>query len=309
MKKLSIIFVLMLLGTTVFAQSRKYVTQFSHLQQYFNPALTGYEGSMVRGFVRNQWAGWEGAPMTYFASVDLDFAELSGVADPALMGKNAVGLNMLHDRYGAFVDTELLASYASRIQITKSMNLRMGVGVNYNFVQLDGNNLTTEQVNDPLVARYLNSFADMRIVDFNLGMALTHDNFYVSYAVHNVNQGAISSGDVFMERKPRVGIIQAGYRSRLSDNLSVSVNGMYRRQGDLPDNMEIGFKTMFRDKFWIGAGHRVDYANHVQLGFVMNRLRLGYVYEMPMLRSYLLPNTTHEFLLSYSLFGNVGRMW
>lgn len=77
------------------SQSRKYVSNFSHFQSYFNPGLTGYEGSAVRGFVRNQWSGIEGAPRSYFISAELDFGELSGELDPALMGKNAVSINML----------------------------------------------------------------------------------------------------------------------------------------------------------------------------------------------------------------------
>ncbi|SHO65429.1 type IX secretion system membrane protein PorP/SprF, partial [Algoriphagus zhangzhouensis] len=65
-----------------YSQSTKYISQFSHFQSYFNPGLTGYEGSTVRGFVRNQWSGFEGAPKTYFFSTELDFGELSGERDP-----------------------------------------------------------------------------------------------------------------------------------------------------------------------------------------------------------------------------------
>jgi hypothetical protein len=35
---------------------------------------------------------------------------------------------------------------------------------------------------------------------------------------------------------------------------------------------------------------------------VMGRMRFGYVYEWPSLKSYLLPNPTHEFMLSLRLF-------
>ena len=59
MKKITTLFLALLLSLGAFAQSRKYMSQFSHLQGYFNPALTAYEGSIVKGLVRNQWAGWE----------------------------------------------------------------------------------------------------------------------------------------------------------------------------------------------------------------------------------------------------------
>jgi len=310
MKKTFTLIMLFCLSTALFGQSRKYVSQFSHLQGYYNPALTGYEGSMLRGFVRNQWAGWEGAPKTSFASAELDFGQLSGEASGDILGKNAAGVSILHDQYGAFAETEFVASYASRIQIGERSNLRLGAGVSYKNVRLDGNSLTTEQANDPIVGQYLGSFSNMEILDFNLGLALTHPSYYVSYAVQHVNQGAISSGDIFMGRLPLMGIFQAGYRSRLNENLSLATNFMYRSQSDLPDNLELNIKVVLMDKIWLGGGHRIDYANNFQLGILFDRIRIGYIYEMPMVRSYLIQHVTHEFMLSYALFGDrKGMIW
>jgi type IX secretion system PorP/SprF family membrane protein len=297
-----------LLSVGASAQSRKYVSQFSQLQGYFNPGLIGYEGTMFRGFVRNQWAGLEGAPKTYYASLEFDLAEMQGNEDAALSGRNAFGLNVLHDQYGAFTETELIVGYASRIQLSNSTNLRLGLGVNVNNIKLDGTNLTTEQANDPLIGQYINNFVDMRVVDFNIGLAITHQKYYLSYGIHNVNKGQISSGTEFMDRKPRVGILQGGYRSRLNQNLAVISNFMYRRQEDLPTNIEFNLKALLKEKVYIGAGHRIDYGNSFQLGFLMNKVRLGYTYELPLAKTFLIPNPTHEFMLAYSLFGNSGGM-
>lgn len=281
------------------AQSRKYISQFSHFQGYYNPGLTAYGGSMVKGFVRNQWAGWEGAPKTYFVSTELDFADLVGSGE---LGKNAVGINLLSDEYGAFRENELILSYSTRIRISKQAALRLGAGFNFNGIRLDGNNLTTEQVNDQIVNQYLGGFAYMNVVDFNLGLALTHPKYYVSYGTHHVNEGNMSSGDVFMDGKSMVSILQAGYRHRVTEELTVIVNTMWRSQDDLPDNLEFNAKFMLYDRLYAGLGHRVDYANHAQLGMVLGKVRFGYVYEWPSLKSYLLPNTTHEMMLSIRLF-------
>jgi type IX secretion system PorP/SprF family membrane protein len=270
------------------------MSQFSHLQGYFNPALTAYEGSMVKGLVRNQWAGWEGAPKTYFVSAELDFANLGGSSD---LGKNAVGVNLLNDEYGAFTESELILSYATRIQVSEKAGLRMGAGLNINSIRLDGTRLSAEQANDPTLAQYIGSFADMNVLDLNIGMSITHPNYYLSYSVNNVNEGSISSGDIFMEKKPRVGIGQAGYRNRFSENMTVITNAMWRTQEDLPANVEFNLKFLFKDRFWVGGGHRVDFNNNAQLGVLMGKLRFGYVYEWRMLNSYQL-NPTHEFMVS-----------
>ena len=306
MKKLVLLSLGLFLSVATFSQSRKYMSQFSHLQGYLNPALTAYEGTMVKGLVRNQWAGWEGAPKMNFVSAELDFANLGGNSD---LGKNAIGVNLLSDEYGAFTESELILSYATRIQVSEKAGLRMGAGLNINSIRLDGNRLTTEEQNDPTLAQYIGGFADMNVLDLNIGMSVTHPNYYVSYGVHNVNQGRINSGDIFMDKKPRVGIAQAGYRNRFSENMTVITNAMWRTQSDLPANVEFNMKFLFNDKFWVGGGHRVDDTNNAQLGVLLGNLRFGYAYEWPMLKSYRLPYPTHEFMVSYRLFGGEATIW
>lgn len=306
MKNLAIVCFTLFISLGASAQSRKYISQFSHLQGYYNPGLTAYEGSMVKGFVRNQWAGWEGAPKTYFVSAELDFADLGGYGD---LGKNAIGVNLLSDEYGAFRETELILSYSTRVRVSELAGVRLGAGVNFNQIRLDGNNLTTEQANDPTVGQYIGGFANLSIVDFNLGLSLTHPNYYFSYGMHNVNQGSFSKGDMFISKKPMVSIAQGGYRNSITDQMSVIFNTMWRSQDNLPDNLEFNMKFLFYDKFWVGAGHRVDYANSAQLGMLMGKMRFGYVYEWPTLKSYLLPNPTHEFMLSIRLFEGSENIW
>jgi type IX secretion system PorP/SprF family membrane protein len=261
---------------------------------------------MVKGLVRNQWVGWEGAPKSYFVSAELDFANLGGSSD---LGKNAVGVNLLNDEYGAFTESELILSYATRIQVSEKAGLRMGAGLNINSIRLDGTRMTSEQAADATLAQYLGGFADMNVLDLNIGMSITHPNYYISYGVNNINEGSINSGDVFMDKKPRVGVAQAGYRNSVSENVTLITNAMWRTQSNLPANVEFNMKLMFKEKFWVGGGHRADYANNAQLGVLMGKMRFGYVYEWPMLKSYLLPNQTHEFMVSYRLFGGNATIW
>ncbi|QDH80467.1 type IX secretion system membrane protein PorP/SprF [Echinicola soli] len=303
MRKILIILLLIMAAPlTVMGQSRKYISQFSFFQSYFNPGLTGYEGSALRGFIRNRWSGFEGAPRTMFFSGELDFAEMKGARDPSLTGKNAVGLNLLFDKYGAFAETGLVLSYASRVRLTAKHNLRLGAGVSYTNIKLDGTAMTAEQQNDEVLGKYIGGFSDMQIVDFNIGLALTHSQYYISYAMHQVNGGRISSGDDFLDGRPVNYIVQAGYREALSDKLAVITNIYFRSQNDLFNNVEFNVKALLMDKFWIGGGHRVDYANNLQVGLLTNRFRFGYVYEFPTNGSYHFPGSTQEFMLVFNLF-------
>lgn len=298
-----LIFSLLVLGPKhADAQARKYISQFSHLQNYYNPALTGYEGSVMRGLVRNQWIGFDDAPKTMFISGELDFSELKNKENSGLLGKNAIGFTFIQDQYGPFEETEIILGYASRIRLSRSLNLRLGAGVNYGLVRLDGFRLNTKITDDPATAKFVNTFSRMSTLDMNIGLAVTHQNYYFSYGMHNVNRGGLASGDVFWNEKPISNIVQAGYRQMVDDNISIITNFMFRSQTDLPENIEFNVKGLLLDRFWVGAGHRINYSNNFQLGFMFSKLNFGYIYEMPMSQSYLLPQATHEFMLTYNLF-------
>lgn len=301
-KTLVVLAVLSLTVLDTQAQTRKFVSQFSHFQGYFNPALTGYEGSVARAFVRNQWGGIEGAPRTLFMSAELDFGELAGEVDPGLLGKNALSVNLLQDNYGAFRENEITVNYASRVRLTERHNLRLGTGVSYQSIRLDGNALTTKEANDPTIGKYIGTFSNMDVLDFNIGLALTHANYYASYGIHRVNGGNIQNGDEFMEGYPAEQMIQAGYREALTENLAIAANGFFRSRKNLPDVFELNIKVLMMDTFWLGAGHRIDYATNAQVGFLAGKLRLGYVYEFPVANSYLLPSGVHEFSVALNLF-------
>ncbi|MBC6368797.1 type IX secretion system membrane protein PorP/SprF [Algoriphagus sp. AK58] len=301
-KVLLLIFVVLGLKWQASAQTRKYVSQFSHFQGYFNPALTGYESSTIRGFVRNQWAGFEGAPKTYFLSTEFDFGELSGLEDPALMGRNAISLSILSDSYGAFKENEFLISYASRIRLSESHNLRLGAGVSHQTIRLDGNSLTWEEQNDPILGKYFGQFSDLQVIDFNLGLALTHEKYFVSYGMHKANRGQFAKGDRFMEAYPSEKMIQFGLRESLTDNLALIFNGFYRSRKDLPEVFEFNLKALLMQKVWVGAGQRLSYASNFNFGFLTQKMRVGYLFEYPVQKSYLLPGGTHEITVVFNLF-------
>src|SRR5690606_36069541 len=174
--------------------------------------------------------------------------------------------------------------------------------LNYQSIRLDGNALKTEEQNDPTLGQYIGQLSNMNVVDFNLGMALTHSNYYVSYGIHRVNGGKITSGDEFVDAYPASSIFQAGYRSAVSANVAVIINGMYSIQKNQDDNIEFNFKDLLMDRLWLGFGHRIDYATNAQLGIITNRLRIGYVYEFPNGGSYNLPGNTHEFTAVFNIF-------
>lgn len=285
-------------------QSRKYMAQFDHFKSYYNPGLTGFSGSSFGSFVRNQWAGFDGAPVSIFLSGEFDLGDFTAKDSAGGLGRNALGMNLYYDQFGAFQDTQIVLSYASRISLTEKVGLRLGLGLNYALSNIDGSRIIADQVDDPIINQYFGSYADMRVLDFNAGLVLTHPHYYIGYSAHNISQGKyFISGDAFMDEFPVEHILQVGFKNKVSENVAFSTTLMANRYQYNPLNVQVNFKALLYEWVWIGGGHRVNFAHNFQLGFLFSNFTFGYIYELPMTNAYLLPNTSHEFVLSFSLIG------
>ncbi|UCS93967.1 PorP/SprF family type IX secretion system membrane protein [Echinicola marina] len=302
------VFLLLVIFTTK-GQNRKYHSQFNAVRGYTNPALVGLEGSLIRGVARNQWVGFNGAPTSYLFLTEIDLPEFFGKPDSLPNTKNAIGISILHDKIGAFNDTEINASYAVGINLSQELILRLGATFQYNTVNLDGNKLNTQQVGDPKINQYVGSFASMQIYDFNLGAGLVHPNFYLGYSIHHLNKGRFNAGDVFVTSIPFSHFVQSGFRFDLNDDMKIGGDFLLQEQVDLPVGVEFNIKTLFKDKIWVGMGHRIDYSNNFQLGVLLSDINFSYTYEIPRNRTFRLPNTTHEFVASFRLFSNSIRKY
>ena len=310
MKKFLLLAILAVSGWGVQAQSRKHIASFPQFQQYFNPAMTGMEGSQLKSFYRNQWTGFEDAPRTLFISGEFDVADLkrsSGqpqVAAPTLGAKNAIGLSLLHDTFGPYRENQLFLSYSSQVRLSEKLSLRAGAAVTYNNIFLDYMQLTLDQSNDPEFQDLMNSDnKKINKVDVNVGVTLLGDNYYVGYALQDAAEGKLTAkGDYLNNAFRRQHVVQAGYRQGLSEQFGLVVNGLYRYDARLKETVEGQLKGVFNNTFWAGAGYRSNLAYTLTAGVRLNQLKLGYTYESVAGDAGQMRNgNTNELVLTYQL--------
>ena len=300
------------LGTQ--AQSRKHIANFSLFQQYFNPALTGYEGSVIKTLYRNQWTGFEDAPKTIFASGELNLEDLatwkktdeSGSQPDTYRqpgGGHAFGISLLHDRFGPFSETQVNLSYGSSVQLSEALSLRWGGALTYSSYYLDGNSLTLDQENDPEYAGLFGQDNRTAKADLNLGLMLTAENYYIGYAMQDVTKGKlITTGDNYLKDTfQQQHVIQAGYRTALSDDFGLVANAIYRYDAAQKETMEGQLKGVYQNTIWAGAGYRKDLAYSLTAGLRLNQLKIAYVYENPVRDASQINKSTNEISLSYNL--------
>jgi type IX secretion system PorP/SprF family membrane protein len=331
MKRIILAAALLASGLGVQAQTRKYVANFSLFQQYFNPALTGYEGSMVKTFYRDQWTGFEAAPNAMFASGELDLADLAewkkrdllktqeeDIYNRQLGSRHAFGLVVLNDRFGPFKESQVQLSYSSRIRLSKALALRMGAAVTYSSQLVDGTSLTLDQENDPEFQGVLGRRSSVNKMDLNLGLMLTAEKYYVGYALQDVTEGnMLTTGDAYLERMfQRQHVVQAGYRRAINEEFGVIANGMYWYSSTVKETIEGQLKGVFRNTFWLGGGYRQGLAYNLTTGVRLSQLKIGYVYETPVGEASAMTKSTNEIALTYNLipvlypkFSNRITMW
>lgn len=288
------------------AQSRIDIAHYSFFQQYYNPALTGNQGSVVKAFYRNQWTGFEDAPITMFASGEVALPDLGssrvGAKSRSSSGHgHAMGLSVLKDSFGHYSETQVFLSYGSAIRLSQTLNLRWGSALSYKTNVLDGTRLNTADKSDPRYQNLLDQNNRKSRLDLNLGLALTSDNYYLAYALQDIaKDGFYRSGDEFLkESYSRKHIIQAGYRTGISGHFGVVVNGLYVSNDLERATLEGQLKGVYRNMIWAGAGYRNDLAYSLTAGVRLKQLQLGYAYESPTGEAQGIPNSTNEIVLSY----------
>ena len=311
MKKISIIIGIVLAAFGVQAQNRKYIGNFSLFQQYYNPALTGYEGSVVKSFYRDQWTGYQDAPRTLFISGELDLADVkslgqrrSGARNGATGGKHAVGLSILNDTFGAFKESQVNVSYSSKIQLSDLLSLRGGAAITYNLNRLDETRLTFDDITDSEYQNLMrNGNNSVHKLGINAGLMLTGTDFYVGYAVQDLTKGALAGGDAYLEDTYALQhIVQGGYRRGITDQFGLVLNTLYRYDSKLKGNLEEQLKGVWDDTYWAGVGYRHNRAITLTAGMrVKNQFKLGYLREMPSGQGKGVNVGSNELFITYNL--------
>lgn len=309
MKKHILLVLLLLVVLGANGQSRKHISNFSQYQQYYNPALTGYGGSAVKSFYRNQWTGFEDAPKTIFLSGEMDLTDIGGRqrqhnTNTEYSGANhALGLAVVQDRFGPLNETQVFLSYGSRVRVSDALSLRWGTALTYSANRIDGTRLTVDQEEDPKFQDVLGQKSRIGKLDLNLGLALVSSNFYLAYALQDVTRGDyVTLGDDYLNAfYTRKHIAQVGYRALLSEQVGVVVNGIFQYDDMLRETLEGQLKFVYQNMFWVGGGYRKSQAYHLSAGVLLDRLSIGYAYENPIGDARAINKGTNEVSISYFL--------
>jgi len=315
LKKLSTIFILMLLVTRLFAQDPQF-TQFYAAPMFLNPAFTGltYEHRFAANY-RNQWPGIKTAYNTYMASYDYNVSNVN----------SGIGGFVLQDHAGTsnLVTTMGGVNYAYRVKLGKYSEARGGVSLVMNQKKIDNTRLifNDQFVTGSAVSQDALAADKVSYFDMGLGGLFNSTNYWFGFSARHVNQpNASMVGNI--EPLPVSGSIHGGYRliisargsgkTKLEEFISASVNIRGEQKYGQLDVGAYYFKSFVNVGLWYrglpfktykpGYPSRESVALLVGLEVPDKNFRIGYSYDATV--SNLKINNTqgaHEVSLVYEV--------
>lgn len=295
----SISIVIFILGvSSALAQQLPQFTQYMFNTISINPAYAGSrETFSAVGLHRSQWVGLEGGPETQTLSIH----------SPLRNENIGLGLSFINDKLGYENFSYLYADFSYTIQT--GINSKLAFGLKAGFTHY---NLDEELLNDPSIINdpFFNDVSNRWSPNIGAGIYWHSQRWYLGLSAPRIlntdyNKGRNGTIDyVALERISYY--FTGGYVFDLSATTKLKPSVLLKATNGAPLSFDISANFLFNEKFWIGAGYRINQFASAIGGIadfqISRQLRIGYAYEYPI--SDIRPYTsgTHEVLLMFEVF-------
>lgn len=321
MKKLVIVGMGLMLGTTVYSQQLAQLSQYLQNEYLINPAAAGLSNYVDMNLsFRQQWVGFDNAPQTYYFSGNsivggtsnapkynpsLRTGRAHGVVKTPTVStgkmKHAVGGNLLADQYGAFKKFTFNGSYAIHIPISKGMNISAGIGLgmtNFRFMQ-DRVDLLNDV--DNTYTAFLGNAQKKNYFDLNMGVWLYTQEFFIGYSNAQVMRNDVSFGAPTDARLNVHHYISGGYKIQVSPELAITPNFLVKYMNPAPIAIDFNAKIEYQDLLFGGISYRHKDAVVGLIGVMFNNFKLGYSYDYTISNLRKHNSGGHEILFGYRI--------
>ena len=244
------------------------------LQTFYNPAATGLDAQLnVHGAYSMQMTGFENAPATMYAGVDLPLFFLSP--------KHGVGAFFLNDEIGLFTHKKFAFQYAYH-QPLWGGRLSGGVRVGFLSEGFDGSSVDVEDSGDPA---FPTSEATGSGFDFDAGLRYTHKHWFVGFSAMHCTAPVVELGEA---KANEISIattfyLTGGYNIILRNPLyKVHTTAMVRtdaQQWRSDFTARLTYDGEKR-KLYGGVGYSPTNSISMLFGGEFHGITLGYSYEM-----------------------------
>lgn len=273
------------------------IGMFSHSfykPMIYNPAFTG-NGDATNAMLisRIQWIDFKNAPQ-------LNIFTLDGSLRNKKMG---LGIGLMSDKKGISNKIGGNISYAYRLHFNEETFLSFGVSVGLLDHSINYSRAILENANDPVI----NGDSQRETsLDANAGLAFNWKELEFGAAVPQLLGGAVEYQDnitgpaYYSLARHYMGSLKYRFFINKEKGLSISPMGMVRFLPNAPIQYDGNLNFEWKDKFWIGATYKSDYAVSANAGFCISRqLYLGYSYDIIIGNIGKYSGMAHEIMLNF----------
>ncbi|MFK7002194.1 PorP/SprF family type IX secretion system membrane protein [Flavobacterium oreochromis] len=298
MKK-RIIYLLLLISGSGFAQQEAQYTQYMYNTANVNPGYAGTRGCFSALVMhRSQWVGLEGAPQTNTVALSTPLG---------LNNKMGLGVSVINDKIGPSDENAISVDLSYNIDTSERSKLSFGLKGTANFFSVDFNKTKIHNVTDGLLRQNV----DNRFFpNIGAGAFWYSDKSYVGLSIPFILEQKYYDNDVQYVASERMHPhLIAGHVFRLSSEVQFKPSTMIKYVNGAPLQVDLSGNFWFNEKFSLGAAYRWSAAWSAMAGFQINDSWLiGYAYDRDVTRLGNFNSGSHEIFLRYELFKRVEKV-
>ncbi len=255
-----------------------------------NPAYTGSRECFSNIILyRNQWMGFEGAPVTQTLSSHAPFKD----------EKNAAGLFIFHEKIGVTDYYDIYGNYAFRFKLgAGKLSLGLKAGATFfqgNFADISSN---PEGINNDM---YLENESEI-LPNFGVGVYYYTDRFFAGASVPKLLSYKLRASDKVMLSDPENYdfLVSAGVLIGNSDRIKFKPSFLLRYRLDNTFQIDAGGSFIFADAIWFGGSYRYNNEIVITAEYQVNeQIRIGGAYDLSVGELAGRTKGSMEFILRY----------
>jgi type IX secretion system PorP/SprF family membrane protein len=286
-----ILFLIILVCSTVYGQQLPLYSQYTNNEFLINPSLTGIknETSFQIGY-RKQWSGFKGSPSTSI---------LGGQTQITKKNMGLGGVIFLDDRGGAIKQTGFMLNYSYFIKISETSKIALGLAGILNQYTFNSSTIIAENTNDKSLFTNLKSTTP----DLNIGTSYINKNFKIGFSINQIFQSRISKWNELNinadNKLVRHFNFSASNIFKLNEKLIIEPYFVARTILKSQIQFDFGSSLIYNEKLYCSLAYRTKEAFILSLGINHKKYSIGYSYDITtsLLRKY--SAGTHEIVLKY----------
>lgn len=306
------------------AQQLPQYSQYMNNPYVLNPAASSlFTDVDIHAGFRQQWAGFDGAPQTYYLSgtvnigpkqpatgtqYSIPISHRSLLRNPPVQrtAKHVVGGLAAVDEYGVFKRSSVMGSYAYHHPLGENYWLAAGVSFGWYGLEFGSNDIILENPDDNTYNDFVANGTNTNLFDVNAGVFLYSDRAFIGYSIYQIGQNEIELGnestaaDLSDAKLNLHQFATLGYRLTVTEGFDLTPSAMFKILGPAPLSIDINLMAEFNQRFRLGISYRNEDAVSILAGVSLNEwLRLDYAYDYVTSEINNLSSGSHEVVLGF----------